>query len=130
MKVHFGLFILSILVFECEETNTNVKTVYRVNGDWTGVTSQNMEIFFSVKSQTIDTLGVKFRVTGPTCIYDPIDPVIFSSIKININHFEASDTNTFVAISGDFTSDNSAKGTVLVTHFCGTLNATWDAAKN
>lgn len=106
-----------------------------VVGSWSGTTSQNRDLDFTVTSQGVMDGGFAYQMTG-TCNFTIAQPVNASGgIPISHGKFTTGKTQlgtgVFLTIDGEFTSSTTARGTFLLQHApCGdTLNLTWTATK-
>jgi hypothetical protein len=110
-------------------TNTPTQTA-GYNGSWSGTTSQDRGISFTVANNAITYFSIGFRIPGCT-----ITVFNYSTTPITGNTFTVigSGGGTNYVVVGTFTSPTAASGTLQVTQnsqFCnGSTSATWAAAK-
>jgi hypothetical protein len=119
----------------CSDEDLTVATA-DVVGDWTGTTSQQRALGFTVNSGGVTEGDFAYQMTGQ-CNFTTSHLLNASeAIAISGGKFTSGRTQVglgvFVTVSGEFTSSTTAKGSVLIQHApCSdTLNITWTAAKN
>ena len=122
----------------CSEDDLTVATS-DVVGTWSGTTSQDRSLEFSVNSGGVTGGQFGYQMTG-TCNFTTAQAInTAEAVAITGGKFTTGKTQigvgvgggAFITISGEFTSSTTAKGNVLIQHApCGdTLNITWNATK-
>ena len=122
--------VLPIVVFlACSDSTGPIDPV----GSWSGQTSQNRAVAFTVTSAGITEATINYRVVGDFCTATIETTVGGAAVSIENNAFqvEFSTGSADFTVSGTFTSSSAANGTLVVDDFqCGgTVNATWTASK-
>jgi hypothetical protein len=122
----------------CSEDEPTVASS-AVVGEWSGTTSQQRSLNFSVSSGGVGDGSFGYVMTG-TCNFsvahalNAAQPLTISDGKFTTGKTQigtGTGGGAFVTIDGEFTSSTTAKGTFLIQHApCGdTLNLTWTATK-
>ena len=107
-----------------------------VVGEWSGTTSQQRTLDFTVTSSGVAQGQFGYQMTGQ-CNFNVAHPLNASpALAIDGGRFTTGKTQigsgVFVTIDGEFTSSTTANGTFLIQHApcADTLNITWTATKN
>jgi hypothetical protein len=134
LVIAFAIVVLAGLA-ACADDDLTVASG-DVIGAWSGTTSQQRAVDFTVMSSGVGDGEFGYQMTG-TCNFNTIHPInAADGMEIDRGKFTTGKTQigsgAFVTISGEFTSSTTAKGTFLIQHApCGdTLNITWTATKN
>lgn len=117
----------------------NQLTEINYDGNWSGITSQNKSIKFSIVENSIDSISYHVTLLKSNCIYDNFgyyDPTINIPISnkifvANHNNYDLSQS-TFATITGEFDSSISTSGTISfeVEGACNDkIELTWSAKK-
>lgn len=107
-----------------------------VVGEWTGTTSQQRALDFTVVPGGVSDGDFAYQMTGQCNFTTSHALTTSNAIAISGGKFSSGKTQiglgVFVTVSGEFTSSTTANGSVLIQHApCGdTLNITWTASKN
>lgn len=106
-----------------------------VVGGWSGTTSQQRPLDFTVTSAGVAEGQFGYQMTGQ-CNFTTAQPLnATDAVTISAGKFTTGRTQigagVFVTIEGEFTSSTTAKGTFLIQHApcADTLNITWTATK-
>jgi hypothetical protein len=107
-----------------------------VIGEWSGTTSQQRALEFTVVSEGVSEGQFGYQMTGQ-CNFTTAQALnAQGSMAISRGKFSTGKTQiglgAFITISGEFTSSTTAKGDFLIEHGpCGdTLNINWTATKH
>lgn len=113
-----GIFLFTI---GCEKDDDSPK-ITNVNGDWSGKTSQNENITFTVTTNSVTEFTIKVvtpSFTAETSVWP-------ANCKVADNSFSLSGGGTpTLNVSGEFKSNTSSKGTFNL----GSTSGTWTATK-
>lgn len=124
----------------CDSEDPTVATS-DVIGAWTGTTSQQRPLEFSVTSAGVATGVFAYQMSGQ-CNFTVTHELISAGQPIAVSRGEFTTGQTqignsasgpaFITISGEFTSSTTARGAFLIQHApCGdTLSLSWTATKN
>ncbi len=108
------------------------------DGNWSGMTSQNLPISFTVQNYVVTSLTVEFKKEGFfTCTYSfthsTDTPITGSTFQMTGQKTIFPDGSIIYTITGTFNPDKSASGTLQMTVddiLCnGDVNGTWTATK-
>ena len=122
----------------CGDEDLTVATS-EVVGDWSGTTSQQRTLDFTVTSSGVTAGSFGYQMAG-TCTFNVVHALNAAQpLAISRGKFSTGKTQigvgtggaAYVTIAGEFTSSTTAKGTFLIEHApCqDTLNITWTASK-
>lgn len=112
--------VLFIFLVECGKDNPTSPKITNVNGNWSGKTSQNENMSFTVSSDSVTFFKIKVITPGQTSEtwQYPTDCVVTNnSFSLNMSGY--------VTITGNFKSNTSSEGTFI----SGSTSGTWSATK-
>lgn len=122
------------------ETRTPTPTPFTgYDGDWSGMTSQELPISFTVQNYVVTSLTVEFKKTNFsfTCTYTlnhfRDTPITGNTFQVTGQAGSPTGASVIYTITGTFNSNTSASGDLQMTVddvLCnGDVNATWTATK-
>ncbi len=109
---------------------------FKVDGSWSGMTTQGLLISFVVASHALTEITINYSWAGPGCTSQSETTIMFAvPLEVVNNEFDVdSNPGTLsLQINGTFTSDTSADGTFAASDsggFCpGSASGTWHAER-
>jgi hypothetical protein len=133
----FAFALLAAIGFaSCGGDDATAVATADVVGSWTGSTSQEKPMLFTVNAAGVSQSTFTFALTGSRCFYTTTllipttQPIAISDAHFSIDKTQVG-INLFVSGTGDFKSSSEASGTFAVQDGqCGdTLSLTWNATR-
>ncbi len=127
IRIINSILITAILIFliGCEKEDTTPK-ITDIKGNWSGTTSLNDNVSFSVSNNSITEFNITIATSGGSSDYTylSLGNVVDNTFSYTVEMFGKSN------ITGEFISNSSSKGTFDIETTSGTKwIGTWTATK-